>query len=138
MTPREQDRSQRLSQGSFRRNSGGARKGHSRRLRPFALALTLGLAAPAFAGVGADISSPAWTNHPLKLQAGPGDDYETKAVLPGGLRIYVDRCSGLWCRVHKGRAHGYAFLYPISFGHGPNSIWWPPRYRHPHADRFSW
>ncbi len=45
MTPREQDRSHRLSQGSFRRDSGGARKGLSRRLRPFALALTLGVLA---------------------------------------------------------------------------------------------
>src|SRR5690348_5643945 len=45
VTPREQDRSQRLSQGSFRRRSGGRGKGLSRRLRPFALALTLGVLA---------------------------------------------------------------------------------------------
>lgn len=45
MTPREQDRSQRLSQGSFRRRSGGAGMGLSRRLRPFALACALGVLA---------------------------------------------------------------------------------------------
>lgn len=48
MTPREQDRSQRLSQGSFRRHSAGSgsrARGVSRRLRPFALAMTLGVLA---------------------------------------------------------------------------------------------
>ncbi|WP_075235999.1 cytochrome c oxidase subunit II [Mycobacterium colombiense] len=48
MTPREQDRSQRLSQGRFRRHFGGSGRqanGLSRRLRPFALALTLGVLA---------------------------------------------------------------------------------------------
>ncbi|HET9892247.1 MAG TPA: cytochrome c oxidase subunit II [Mycobacterium sp.] len=50
MTPREQDRSQRLSQGRFRRQSGGPAKGLSRRLRPFALALTFGVLALALSG----------------------------------------------------------------------------------------
>jgi cytochrome c oxidase subunit II len=45
VTPREQNRSQRLSQGRFQRRSGGSGKGLSRRLRPLALALTFGVLA---------------------------------------------------------------------------------------------
>ena len=99
-----------------------------------------GLAQPVFASPDAvsDISTPAWLNRDLPLYVGPGVSYDVRTVLPGGSHVGVDRCSGLWCEVHAGRAHGYAFLYAISFGHGPNSIWWPPRYRHPRADRFSW
>ena len=50
MTPREQVRSQRLSQGRFQRRSGGARRGVSRRLRPLALAATLGVLALTLSG----------------------------------------------------------------------------------------
>lgn len=46
MTPSEQARSQRLSQGRFQRRSGGL----SRRLRPFALAATLGVLAIVLSG----------------------------------------------------------------------------------------
>ena len=50
MTPREQARSQRLSQRRFQRPSGSAQKGLSRRLRPLALAATLGVLAVALSG----------------------------------------------------------------------------------------
>jgi cytochrome c oxidase subunit 2 len=50
VTPREQARSQRLSQRRFQRPSGSAQKGLSRRLRPLALAATLGVLAVALSG----------------------------------------------------------------------------------------
>ncbi|HEY1441818.1 MAG TPA: cytochrome C oxidase subunit II, partial [Mycobacterium sp.] len=50
MTPREQARSQRLSQRRFQRPSAGAQKGLSRRLRPLALAATLGVLAVTLSG----------------------------------------------------------------------------------------
>lgn len=86
-----------------------------------------GLAAaplPALAD-GASISTPAWTNHALPFYFGPGQSYGIKTWLPGGQRLYVDRCSGLWCMAHTRGTYGYAFLYSLSFGQGPNSWWWP-------------
>lgn len=50
MTPREQIRSQRLSQDRLQRRSGGARRGVPRRLRPLALAATLGVLAVTLSG----------------------------------------------------------------------------------------
>ena len=50
MTPREQVRSQRLSQGRFQRRSVGVPRGLSRRLRPLALAATLGVLAVTLSG----------------------------------------------------------------------------------------
>ncbi|HWT48572.1 MAG TPA: cytochrome C oxidase subunit II, partial [Mycobacterium sp.] len=50
MTPREQIRSQRMSQGRFQRRSGGAHRGLFRRLRPLALAGTLGILAVSLSG----------------------------------------------------------------------------------------
>ncbi len=98
----------------------------------------LGLAQPAFAGAWADISTPAWTNHDLPLFTGPNSHSYVRTMLPGGLRISVDECSNLWCRIHHGRVYGYAFLYALSFGHGPDSIDWPPPERHYGANAWSW
>ena len=50
MTPREQIRSQRLSQRRFQRRSGSAQRGLSRRLRPLALTATLGVLAVTLSG----------------------------------------------------------------------------------------
>ncbi|WP_082977138.1 cytochrome c oxidase subunit II [Mycobacterium sp. 852002-50816_SCH5313054-b] len=50
MTPREQVRSQRLSQARFQRRSGVAHRGLSRRLRPLAFAATLGVLAVTLSG----------------------------------------------------------------------------------------
>jgi cytochrome c oxidase subunit 2 len=50
VTPREQIRSQRLSQGRSQRRSGGAKRGLSRRLRTLALAGMLGLLAVTLSG----------------------------------------------------------------------------------------
>jgi uncharacterized protein YraI len=95
----------------------------------------LGLAQPSLAGEGADISTPAWTNHDLALHVGPGDNFEATQVLPGGVPVSVVRCMNDWCHVYaRHHMHGWVYLYALSFGHGPNSIWWPPQYRHPGVD----
>lgn len=102
------------------------------RFLPLLIAVAgFGLAQPAMAEGTADISTPAWVNHDLPLYVGPGKQYDVRGVLPGGLRVSVDRCSQLWCRIHFAREHGYVFLYSLSFGQGPNSIWWPQQARHP-------
>jgi len=91
----------------------------------------LGLAAltlPAMAASG-EIGTLAFTNHPLPLYVGPGDNTPIRGELPGGLQIRVDGCRVLWCAVRAGRAHGWVFLYSLSFGQGPNSMW-APVYRH--------
>jgi uncharacterized protein YraI len=108
------------------------------RLAAFAVLAGFALAQPALADSGADISTPAWTNHALPLYVGPGQDYEVRAVLAGGVRVHVARCSRLWCDVSSGRHHGYAFLYSLSFGHGPNSIWGPQELRHPGVRAWPW
>jgi SH3-like domain-containing protein len=96
-----------------------------------------GLAQPALAGAGSDISTPAWTNRDLALHVGPGDRFDVALVLPGGIPVSVDHCNNDWCRVRarlprvRRAVHGWVYLYALSFGHGPNSIWWPPQYRHP-------
>ncbi|HVW93145.1 MAG TPA: hypothetical protein VHB74_11115 [Devosia sp.] len=98
------------------------------------LVIVAGVAAaqPALADSETDISTPAWTNHDLPLYDGPGKEFGVATVLPGGLRIHVDRCSRLWCHIHAGRSRGFAFLYSLSFGQGPNSWWWPSQARHQH------
>lgn len=88
-------------------------------------------AQPAAADSEIDISTPAWTNRDLNLFTGPGSEFPVSRVLPGGVAIHVDRCSQLWCHVHAGRARGFAFLYSLSFGQGPNSRWWSTQARHP-------
>ena len=97
------------------------------------LVLIAGCAAvqPAAADSETDISTPAWTNHDLNLFTGPGQQFPVSKVLRGGVAIHVDRCSQLWCHVHVGRARGFAFLYSLSFGQGPNSRWWSTEARHP-------
>jgi len=85
---------------------------------------------PALAGSGADISSRAFTNHAVYLYDAWGDGHRAIGQLPGGLEVRVDRCSRLWCAVHGRFGHGWVFLYSLSFGQGPNSIFWPPVERH--------
>ena len=60
MTPREQGRSQRLSQGRFLRSSGSRSKGVSRRLRPVALAATFGVLALVLSGCSWDWLALGW------------------------------------------------------------------------------
>lgn len=75
--------------------------------------LVLGTLAAGAAPVG----TPAWSIRPLVLMEGPGNAYDVVGEIDGQVRIYVDRCSKQWCRVHAGRSAGWTSLYDIAFGH---------------------
>jgi hypothetical protein len=86
--------------------------------------LIAGLAALAFLILGtaaaqAQTGSPAWSLRPLVLMEGPGHAYDVTGEIGQYERIYVDRCSKLWCRVHAGGEAGWTKLYAITFGHLP-------------------
>lgn len=74
--------------------------------------LVLGTVAASAVQVG----TPAWSVRPLVLMEGPGKAYDVVGEIDGKVRIYVDRCSKQWCRVHAGRSAGWASLYDIAFG----------------------
>ena len=62
------------------------------------------------------VGTPAWSIKPLVLMEGPGHEYDVVGEIDGRVRIYVDRCSKQWCRVHSGRSAGWTSLYHIAFG----------------------
>ncbi|MDB5541508.1 MAG: hypothetical protein JWQ89_3235 [Devosia sp.] len=62
------------------------------------------------------VGTPAWSIRPLVLFEGPGRDYDVTGQIEGQVRIYVDRCSKLWCRVHAGGQAGWTSLYDVAFG----------------------
>jgi uncharacterized protein YraI len=66
-----------------------------------------------------------WTNSESSLYTGPGTRYEEIGTVGGGLRIRVDRCSGLWCEIHAKNLHGWMGLHNISFGQGPWRLFGP-------------
>ncbi len=74
--------------------------------------LVLGTVAASAVQVG----TPAWSIKPLVLMEGPGNEYDVVGEIDGEVRIYVDRCSKQWCRVHSGRSAGWTSLYHIAFG----------------------
>jgi uncharacterized protein YraI len=103
------------------------------RIRGLALAAfaTFGVAAlapPALAQ--ADISTRAFTNHAIELYDGPQREHRQIGEVPGAIEVRVDGCRVLWCHIHARHTRGWVFLYALSFGQGPNSIWWPPEERH--------
>jgi|ThiBiot_300_biof_2_1041535.scaffolds.fasta_scaffold05555_6 hypothetical protein len=74
------------------------------------------LAFGAFAATAAPAGTPAWSVRPLVLYEGPGKAYDVTGEIDAAVRIYVDRCSKQWCRVHSGRQAGWTKLYDIAFG----------------------
>ena len=60
-----------------------------------------------------------WTNSESSLFAGPGHEYDEVGTVGGGLRIRVDRCSGLWCQIDARNLRGWIALTNISFGQEP-------------------
>ncbi len=60
-----------------------------------------------------------WTNSESALFTGPGHEYDEIGTVGGGLRIRVDRCSGLWCQIHAKNLKGWMTLTNISFGQEP-------------------
>lgn len=64
----------------------------------------------------AQTGTPAWSIRPLVLMEGPGSAYDVTGQIDGQERIYVDRCSKQWCRVHAHGEAGWTDLYSIAFG----------------------
>ncbi len=60
-----------------------------------------------------------WTNFSSSLYTGPGTRYAEIGVVPGAIRVRVDRCTGLWCEIHAKNLHGWMALTNISFGTAP-------------------
>ncbi len=97
-------------------------------LKPFVAVLAaLVLLAFGATTASAQSGSPAWSKKPLILMEGPGHEYEVVGEIDAGARIRVDRCSQAWCRVHKGHEAGWASLYAIDFGDGPDGRYKFPR-----------
>ena len=69
----------------------------------------------------AEFGSPAWSLRQLVLKEGPGNQYDDVGLIDPEVRVYVDRCSRNWCRVHRGHQAGWTSLYSITFGVAPHS-----------------
>lgn len=80
------------------------------------------LALPAFAVQpqgSAAWTDGGWINADSSLFTGPGHEYDEIGVVPGGLRIRVERCTGMWCHIHAKNLDGWMPLRDISFGQQP-------------------
>lgn len=63
-----------------------------------------------------------WTNAESSLYTGPGREYQEIGLVPGGVRVRVDRCSQLWCQIHATNLKGWMALGNISFGTQPYKL----------------
>ncbi len=88
------------------------------------LAMLLGLALPAAA---VQTGTPAWTLKALTLMEGPGHAYDVTGEVEAEARVYVDRCSKLWCQIHVGHQRGWVGLYALAFGQRPQPPFSGPR-----------
>ena len=69
-----------------------------------------------------------WTNSDSSLLTGPGREYDEIGIVGGGLRVRVDRCTGLWCQIHAKNLKGWMELRNISFGQGPWKLFKGPKF----------
>ena len=77
------------------------------------LVLALGLGpASAF-----QTGTPAWTTAPLAMLEGPGEAYHVVGQVDGKVRVYVERCARLWCKIRTDGDRGWVSLRYIAFGH---------------------
>ena len=74
-----------------------------------------------------ETGTPAWTTKAVTLQNGPGPAYDFVGDVEGEQRIYVERCSGLWCQIRAGHARGWTSKQYISFGQEPRGPFTGPR-----------
>ncbi|HEX4297882.1 MAG TPA: hypothetical protein VHZ56_07650 [Devosia sp.] len=70
-------------------------------------------------GSGAWTDDGGWVNTASELFHGPGPQYGEIGTVGGGLRVRVDRCSGLWCQIHAKNLSGWMRLGDLSFGQFP-------------------
>jgi len=90
------------------------------------------LAAPASAGQprgSAAWTTDGWASFDGVLHAGPGRNYDATGTVAAGIRVRVDRCSGLWCQIRAGAERGWLPLRNLSFGQGPDGPFSGPKFR---------
>jgi len=64
---------------------------------------------------GAAFAEPAILETNAKLRSGPGMQFATLVVLPGGTTVDVMDCGGRWCAVAYGQRQGYVARSLIDF-----------------------
>ncbi len=91
------------------------------------------LAFAAFASPAAAIETgtPAWLINASQLKDGPGSAYKVTGELGDETRIRVDRCSGLWCKIHAEGVRGWVSLSNVTFGQEPRGPLTGPRLNYP-------
>ena len=97
-----------------------------------AAVLALLLAAPASAGQphgSAAWTTDGWASFDGILRTGPGLNSDQSGSVAAAVRVRVDRCSGLWCRIHTGTARGWLPLRNLSFGQAPDGLFSGPKFR---------
>jgi uncharacterized protein YraI len=91
-----------------------------RPLARFALAATTALFAPAIAFA----QSQAYTNAPVVIYAGPGDDYPVVAQLPAGVSVSVMGCVAgyTWCDIAVPEVRGWAYGGSLAYPYQGNNV----------------
>jgi uncharacterized protein YraI len=65
--------------------------------------------------------TPAWTNKPLAMRAGPGGEYGIVGNVDGRLHILVYRCTQGWCQIKTATGLGWVDQGRLSFGRFPGN-----------------
>jgi hypothetical protein len=76
----------------------------------------IGLALLAGGALAEDTGTPAWTKNSVTLYQGPGTEYDVVGDLAGDIKIRVERCMPIWCRVRGEGERGWIYRLAISFG----------------------
>lgn len=93
------------------------------------LITSFGLVQPAGAGV-LSYGTAAWTNKPLPLMAGPGNNYDVLGEVAGEIRVRVERCSGRWCVIRTDAGKGWVGIDHLSFGQDPGTPFDGPEFKY--------
>jgi uncharacterized protein YraI len=88
-------------------------------VRAFLVASALGLSATAA------LASPALVTSDLNLRSGPGTQYRSLGVVPGGSTVNVFECQRGWCAVSAFGRNGFVNDNYLDFG-GPMRGYGPP------------
>ncbi|MEO6012248.1 MAG: SH3 domain-containing protein [Devosia sp.] len=93
--------------------------------------IALFIAAPAAAVQpkgSAGWTTDGWVSFDGQLYAGPGTNYDETGSVASGMRVRVDRCSGLWCQIHTSSVKGWMSLDNLSFGQAPDGLFRGPKF----------
>src|SRR3712207_4528993 len=80
------------------------------------LVLWVAIAAPAAA---VETGTRAWTIYGSTLYEGPGTEYDVVGSVSGDIRIRVDRCSTMWCKIRAEGQQGWVKQAALTFSEFP-------------------